>query len=673
MKVKTDNPSNPYPADIRGSELYAEAESLFRKVLRPGCGRPGGAIELIVSPDGASVAFTGAMLEKLEGTPATRICIADLKSGDVRVVSFGPNSDASPRYSPDGRTLAFRSDRASQGNYQVYLLDLNTGVTTAAPAANGWVEYFEFSPDGRRLLMGIAAHGADVSGGQGAKTSNHQDVASVPAWMPTVDSNDATVKRRSACVLEIGTGELIRVSPESLNVWEASWCGSEGLSAIVSEGVEEEHWYKAHVVHLSLSGTIRQIYKPNDQLEWLSGSPSGKYLAFVEAVCSDRWIVAGDLRIVELASGKVRCIPTNNVDVTFTRWRDDRYLLIAGIRNFETVIGELDVSTGTFHERWASEELYCQNFFYPAAAFCPGSTDLVVCAAGHTTPAQLLHISAESVRKVVDFGHPDLDDVLSKFRKVEPYRWKAPDGKEIHGWLMRGIGRKPAPLVMEVHGGPIWRWPQFLLARSAHYAMLAERGYAIFWPNPRGSSGRGQDFARLVVGDMGGADTQDYLSGLDQLIADGVADPERIGVTGGSYGGFMTSWLITQDQRFAAAVPVAPVTNWVSQHLTSNIPYFDTMCLGSEFTQAGGNHYSRSPVMFAHRVKTPTLNICGALDRCTPSGQAREFHNALLANEVRSVLVTYPLEGHGVRTYPAMIDYAARLVDWFLRYMPPLS
>jgi dipeptidyl aminopeptidase/acylaminoacyl peptidase len=152
-----------------------------------------------------------------------------------------------------------------------------------------------------------------------------------------------------------------------------------------------------------------------------------------------------------------------------------------------------------------------------------------------------------------------------------------------------------------------------------------------------------------------------------------VADPKRIGVTGGSYGGFMTSWLITQDQRFVAAVPVAPVTNWVSQHLTSNIPYFDTMCLGSEFTQAGGHHHSRSPVMFAHRVKTPTLNICGALDRCTPSGQAQEFHNALLANEVRSVLITYPLEGHGVRTYPAMIDYAARLVDWFLRYMPPNS
>jgi len=218
---------------------------------------------------------------------------------------------------------------------------------------------------------------------------------------------------------------------------------------------------------------------------------------------------------------------------------------------------------------------------------------------------------------------------------------------------------------MEIHGGPIWRWSPMFLGRSAYHAMLAERGYAFFWPNPRGSSGRGQAFAASVVGDMGGADTHDYLSGLDQLVADGIADPQRLGVMGGSYGGFMTSWLITQDPRFGAAIPVSPVTNWLSQHLTSNIPHFDTFCLGSHYTVLSGKHYSRSPVLFAHRVRTPTLNICGALDRCTPPGQAREFHAALKENGVESVLVTYPQEGHGVRTFPAMIDYAARVVSWF--------
>jgi dipeptidyl aminopeptidase/acylaminoacyl peptidase len=344
--------------------------------------------------------------------------------------------------------------------------------------------------------------------------------------------------------------------------------------------------------------------------------------------------------------------------------------LIAGVRSFESVVAEVEPRSQETREHWRSEELNCQGSFYPYAAPCPGIVDdVVIAASGHLIPPRLLHIGHGESRTLMDFGHDGLDAIIHELRPVTPYRWQAPDGQEIHGWLMRGPAKAPAPLVMEVHGGPIWRWSPIFLGRSAYHAMLAERGYALFWPNPRGSSGRGQAFAAAVVGDMGGADTRDYLSGLDKLVADGVADPRRIGVMGGSYGGFMTSWLITQDPRFAAAIPVAPVTNWVSQHLTSNIPYFDTFCLGSRFTDLTGKHYSRSPVQFAHRVRTPTLNVCGALDRCTPPGQAREFHAALRENGVESVLVTYPQEGHGVRTFPGLIDYAARVVDWFERHL----
>jgi dipeptidyl aminopeptidase/acylaminoacyl peptidase len=202
--------------------------------------------------------------------------------------------------------------------------------------------------------------------------------------------------------------------------------------------------------------------------------------------------------------------------------------------------------------------------------------------------------------------------------------------------------------------------------------MLLTGGYAVFLPNPRGSSGRGQDFARHVLGQMGGADTHDCLAGLDYLVERGVADPRRLGVTGASYGGFMTSWLITQDTRFAAAVAVAPHTNQVSQHLISNIPQFLTLFLADKFNNPGGKYFERSPIMHAHKVKTPTLNICGALDRCTPPEEAVQFHNALLENGVKSVLVTYPEEGHGIRKLPAAMDCAARTVAWFQEHMPAM-
>ncbi len=169
---------------------------------------------------------------------------------------------------------------------------------------------------------------------------------------------------------------------------------------------------------------------------------------------------------------------------------------------------------------------------------------------------------------------------------------------------------------------------------------------------------------------MGGADTHDCLSGVDHLVDRGIADPARLGVTGGSYGGFMTSWLITQDKRFAAAVPIAPISNWVSEHLISNIPYFVSMSLADLYTNPVGKYFQRSPIMYAHQVTTPTLSICGALDRCTPPEEAMQFHNALLENGVESVLVTYPEEGHGIRKFPAAIDYAARVVGWFQKYMP---
>ncbi len=131
----------------------------------------------------------------------------------------------------------------------------------------------------------------------------------------------------------------------------------------------------------------------------------------------------------------------------------------------------------------------------------------------------------------------------------------------------------------------------------------------------------------------------------------------------------MTCWLITQDSRFAAAVAVSPITNQVSEHLVSNIPGFVSLFLADTYTNSGGKYFERSPVLRAHKVTTPTLNICGGLDRATPPEEALQFHNALLENGVKSVLATYPEEGHGVRKLPAVIDYAARVAWWFEEHM----
>ena len=248
--------------------------------------------------------------------------------------------------------------------------------------------------------------------------------------------------------------------------------------------------------------------------------------------------------------------------------------------------------------------------------------------------------------------------------------WEAPDGLAIEGILALPDGDGPFPLVVNIHGGPVWAFQDSWSMRYAWVPLLVSRGYAVLSPNPRGSGGRGQEFAARVVGDMGGQDTFDFLAGIDALVAQGIVDPTRIGLIGGSYGGFMSSWLVTQDQRFAAAVPISPVTDWYSQSFTSNVAGWGKAFLRADPEDPGSAAHTRSPVLQASRVRTPCLNVAGARDRSTPPEQAREFHQALTANGVESALVIYPEEGHGIRSYSVMTDFLTRVTMWFDRHMP---
>ena len=200
--------------------------------------------------------------------------------------------------------------------------------------------------------------------------------------------------------------------------------------------------------------------------------------------------------------------------------------------------------------------------------------------------------------------------------------------------------------------------------------LLVSRGYAVLHPNPRGSFGRGQAFAEHVYGDMGGADTDDILSGIEALVARGIADTTRVGVMGVSYGGFMSSWLITRTDRFAAAVSMSPVTDWLSMHYTTYFPEFDRLFLQDDPSNVAGQYAARSPLLFAHRAHTPTLHTSGGRDEATPASQALEFHRALLEHGVTSSLAIYPQEGHDVHQFPAVIDRCTRIVAWFDRFMP---
>jgi dipeptidyl aminopeptidase/acylaminoacyl peptidase len=485
--------------------------------------------------------------------------------------------------------------------------------------------------------------------------------------MPTVEPTDAHDHWRSCWIYELATDSVHRVITNECTIWGASWHGNDALITVTSERPGEGYWYSAHLCILDLTtGRHREIYAPLNQVGTPVVSPTGAKIAIVEALCSDRGPVLGDLKLIDPASGECRKADTRGVDVLNVEWHSEQHLLVSGTRGFATVVGLYDVASAAFSETWSSQEVSVTGSCVSGLER-PG--DCVLIVESFRQAPQIAVIRDGHYRQIgsFDVGYAAATDAIES---VERLNWLAPDGLEIQGWLLRPVGPPPFPLVIDVHGGPVGHWrPTFLIRRMLHVPMLLRQGYAVFLPNPRGSTGRGQEFAQRVLGDLGGADSLDILSGLDNLIGRGVADPGRIGITGVSYGGFMTAWLITQSDRFAAAVAVSPHTNQVTAHLLSNIPQFMARLVADDLSNPNGRYFERSPVLHVRKALTPTLNICGALDRCTPPEEAVQFHNALLEKGTQSVLITYPREGHGIRKLPAALDCAARVAGWFMEHI----
>ncbi len=600
------------------------------------------------------------------GTPTDASAWWASTARTLRQITNGPHDDDQPRWSPDGRTLTFRSDRAALGRHQLYALSADEiGEARALPTVEGVAEQHAWSPDGSRILMVVAGIEAEQSDAVGSGTVARTE--DLPPWIPEVESADRTDDaRRRLFTIDVATGTVSPVGRPELNVWEAVWCGNDRIAAIVSDEPGESAWYGARLVVIEADGGIdRTILETDVQLGWVRASPDGRRLAVVEALCSDRLVVAGEPLLVDPDDGDVVRVDPSGVDVAGLAWCDDDRLLAIGVRDLDAVVLDVDAKTGTAAERWATEEA-CGAMFIVAAPLGDG---FAVVRQSATHPPELAVVEEDgSLRSVVATAHAGSEVIRSPIGSRRRLSWTAPDGLSISGLLTMPAGEPPFPLILDVHGGPIWAyqdsWP------GALDALLLARGYAILQANPRGSWGRGRAFAAHVVGDMGGADARDLLAGIDHVVATGLADPERVGITGGSYGGFMSAWLPCIDQRFRAAVAMSPVTDWYSERFDSNLGTWAADFLGGDPVTRQEHYRERSPVFAAGSNRTPTLLTAGARDRATPTGQAVEFHRALREHGVPTDVVVYPAEGHGVRDFPAVIDLAARTLAWFERFMP---
>jgi dipeptidyl aminopeptidase/acylaminoacyl peptidase len=602
--------------------------------------------DLAVSHDGARLAYIVAPTFREKGKALeSRLWIDGAEATEAGA------ADASPRFAPDG-TLAYASDRGHAGRMSLWI-DGRGEVGDIA----GSVEDIQWSPDSGSVLVLAADLGSDRAG---AETATKIKEAGAEEADPKI-SRPAAYWRRLYAV-DIESGAAREVGPEGVNVFEFGWAGGGKAAAVCTDEPSESAWYGAWIGLIDLDArSVERVHTADWQLQCPCISPGGR-VAWIEGFASDRAVVTGTAHV--LGIGPL----APELDLTWLAFLDEDTLWYAGSERSGTIAGKLGVD-GVVDGLFSFDAVVGLRFQPKLSPSADGSRVAAIFE-GPVDPPEVVFLEDGAPRPVTALNA----DVAPQLRVCDwrTYAWKSFDGLEIEGMLAlpQGYdGEAPLPLVVDVHGGPTgtWSW-QFAVSRGWPQLLVSE-GYAVFLPNPRGSSGRGQEFARANLGDMGGGDLKDILAGVDALVADGIADDARVAITGGSYGGFMASWAVTQTDRFAAAIPCAVVTDWTSFHYTTNIGQFDALFLQGEPNDPAGPYPRWSPVFHAHKCKTPTLIIHGEDDLCTPLPQATEFYNALVEAGCEVELVVYPREGHGWTEREHQIDAWNRVDAWLDKHV----
>ena len=657
--------------DMRRTEQFRLVESHFRSAYGPSFGKPSSASQPSACPDQPLVAVRVGIRNSLESDPVSRISIIDIVSGRQNVINAdGRSQHSSPKWSPTGKHLAFLSDGSQPGVMMVYILEstqLNDPdvVPSTTPSVPGTVEAISWSSDGSTLLIQVAEHGADQAAALGSGSVRSEKLACAPSWLPDVSFSQEEAGWRSAWLYEVPPGKIKRATKPGLNMWELCWAGQDHVLAVVSDSQTEDAWYDARLAVINLqTGNSHTLYHGENQLGIPTATPSGEFAAFVHCLSSDRGGVAGPVVLLEISGNIATDLDLNSVDVTQLQWLNDECLLFSGLRGDRTVAGHYYRSTGKIEEHWVSEAT--SGPLYPEATSTKNGDTIIVSESWNQYQRLDItrNLKSQMVFSWADEGSCWLQSQVGSMQSVS---WNAPDGVEIQGYLALPASRHkaPYPFILSSHGGPVWTFRNTWGMSSPVLQLLVAQGYAVLSANPRGSTGRGPAFTAKVLGDMGGMDAQDLLSGVEEMVKRGLASEHQLGVMGVSYGGFMSAWLPTISPMFQASVAIAPITNWYSYHNTSNIGRYDEIFFQQCPHGPDNLYHHRSPVMYAGKHPTPIMQVVGGRDRCVHPSQSVEYHHALATKGVESVLLKYPEEGHGIRQFPAYIDFGARVLRWF--------
>jgi dipeptidyl aminopeptidase/acylaminoacyl peptidase len=619
-----------------------------------------------ISPDGNKVAW----VESLPGPGAapsanSAIYVAEVSGPDATTrITAGDGKTAYEEHdvawSPDGKQIAFLSDAATQGQLQLFVMNSSDGRAKQVTHMKGFLASPGWSPDGKTVALLFTENATRVAGPLVAETPDEGVVSEefLEQRLTLVDPATATVRQ---------------ISPADMYVYEFDWApDSKRLVITAAHGNGDDNWYIAGLFKIdAVSGAMLDVVaKPGMQIAVPKWSPDGKTIAFIGGLMSDEPIVGGDVYLVPEAGGKAQNI-TPNICTTLSwlTWTpDSKKILMAEYADGVSAIHEMSLDRSSSHDTFFDGSILSGDFGMLFSISRDAETIGLIRQSFDKPP----EVWAAKSGKWKQITHRN-DELHPAWGKSVSLHWTTDIGK-VQGWLTYPSDFDPAkkyPLVVRVHGGPSWAvtpaWP----TRWSYAMALPSQGYFVLQPNPRGSYGQGEKFTAANVKDFGYGDFRDIMAGVDEAIKSAPIDPERIGLTGWSYGGYMTMWGVTQTNRFRAAVAGAGLSDWLSYYGENKIDQWMPPFFGANVYDDPAVYAKSSPITFIKNVKTPTLVVVGDSDGECPPPQSYEFWHALKTMGVPTQFVIYPHEGHEFADPAHSRDVIERAVGWFNQYLQP--
>jgi len=617
--------------------------------------------DIALSSDGKNLAWVQSTAATTAKQTFVRAASGDTAPTPINLEAAGERKDFDLAWSPDSNTLAFFSTAGEKNDQrQLWLANRDGAGAKKITSLSGYAARPRWSHDGKQIAF------LYVEGGGGG--------GPLFAAQPTTGVIDKSIHNQRIAIVDLATAQARQVSPPDLHVYDFDWSPDDKMFvATAAPGPGDNNWWIAQIHKIDIdSSKATAIYKPSLQIAVPRWSPDGKSIAFIEGLMSDEGFHGGDLFTMSAdGSDVVNRTRGRKSSISALFWQTPDRILVTEYVSGGSAISELSLANGSVATLWKGDEGIHAFGNFPNFGLAKDGKFAAVVRSDYDTPPEVWAGTIGQWNRLTN----DNSALPANWGKAESVHWTI-EGFYIQGWLLPPVNveaNKKYPMVVLIHGGPSSvttpEWPAGFGMSRAIIAALSARGYYVLLPNPRGSYGQGEDFTRANVKDFGHGDLRDAMAGIDAVLKKYPIDPNRLGVTGWSYGGFMTMWTVTQTNRFHAAVAGAGIANWQSYYGQNLIDQWMIPFFGASVYDDPAVYDKSSPIRFIKNVKTPTLIIVGERDAECPSAQSYEFWHALRTLGVPTQLIIYPGEGHLFIKPESQTDRLEKTVAWFDKYL----